>query len=197
MNNVTRKQLKNLLLVAMLNLIFTLHVNADSAPRIESFDHADGPRMENFDWLQGIWNVESHSLKRRMSGKAEWLENHMETNYRILLDGLVAINETYGTFNERPMHGIMIRTYDPAIDEWRLQWMSKGYPHLTEQVRGKFENGIGTFYGEETNEGRVFNMRFRWKMISETHAFWEQAYQNPDTLEWEVNWTLDLKRKSS
>lgn len=130
-----------------------------------------------------------------MAPQQEWLENHMETEYRILLDGLVAINDTYGTFNGRDMHGIMIRTYDPDKDEWLFQWMSQGYPHLTEQVRGRFNNGIGTFYGTEINEGRTFNMRFRWKMIDEDHAFWEQAYQDPDTKEWEVNWTLDLRKK--
>ncbi len=167
---------------------------AQRIPRTENFDVVNGPHMENFDLLAGVWNVESHSLKRRMVDEQEWQENHMETEYRILLGGIVAINDTYGTFNGGPMHGIMIRTYDPDPDEWRAQWMSRGYPHLIEQVRGRFANGVGVFYGSETNEGRTFNMRFRWKMISADHAFWEQAYQNPTTREWEVNWTLDLTR---
>ena len=76
-----------------------------------------------------------------------------------------------------------------------FHWMSKGYPHLTEQVRGRFQNGVGVFYGKETNAGRDFRMRFRWKMITEEHAFWEQAYEDPETGEWQVNWTLDLRRK--
>jgi len=176
-------------------LIPGLVAQAEEAPRIETFESIAGPPMKNFDCLDGIWNVESHSLKHRMTAEPEWLENHMETNFRILLGGLVAINETYGTFNGRDMHGTMIRTYDPDIDEWRFQWMSIGYPHLTEQVRGRFENGVGVFYGTETNDGRVFKMRFRWKMIDKNHAFWEQAYQDVDSGAWEVNWTLDLRRK--
>lgn len=165
------------------------------APRIDEFANSTCLAMDNFNLLEGKWDVESLSLKNRMSGEQEWLENHMETEYRILLDGLVVINDTYGTFNGRPMHGIMIRTYDPDKDEWLMQWMSKGYPHLTEQVRGRFKNGIGEFFGAETNAGRTFKLRFRWKMISTDHAFWEQAYQDPATGEWEVNWTLDLRRK--
>lgn len=170
---------------------------AAGAPRIEKFELVDGPHMKNFNHLEGAWVVESHSLRHRMTAEPEWLENHMETNYRILLGGLVAINETYGIFNGHDMHGLMIRTYDPDIDEWRFQWMSVGYPHLTEQVRGRFENGIGVFYGTETNDGHTFAMRFRWKMIDENHAFWEQAYQDPETDGWEVNWTLDLRRKQT
>lgn len=180
-------------------LVMCSSLAADEAsgapPRIEDFSRATGPRMENFNMLEGVWAVESHSLQRRMAAEKVWLENHMETEYRILLDGLVAINDTYGSFNNRPMHGIMIRAYDPDKDEWQFHWMSKGYPHLTEQVRGRFENGVGVFYGEEVNEGRTFKMRFRWKMISENHAFWEQSYQDPETGEWEINWTLDLRRK--
>lgn len=169
---------------------------AETTPRTENFESADGPRMDNFDLLEGVWEVESRSLKQRMAPKQEWLENHMQTEYRILLGGIVAINDTYGTFNGRDMHGIMIRTYDPDKDEWRFQWMSRGSPHLTEQVRGRFKDGVGIFHGTETNEGRTFKMRFRWKMIAKDHAFWEQAYQNPDSEEWEVNWTLDLRRKT-
>jgi len=161
----------------------------------ERFDEMGGLPMENFDGLAGKWHVYSRSLKHRMASRQEWSENHMETEYRILLGGLVVINDTYGKFNGQEMHGIMIRSYDPDQDEWRFQWMSRGYPHLTEQVRGRFRDGIGTFYGQEKNAGRDFRMRFRWKMIAEDHAFWEQAYQDPDTGEWEVNWTLELTRK--
>ncbi|MEO9469743.1 DUF1579 family protein [Parasphingorhabdus sp.] len=167
------------------------------APRTELFVVKDNPEMENFNWLSGTWMVESRSLKDRLSPDKTWVRNRMETRYRILLGGLVAINDTVGTFNKKPMHGIMIRTYDPDKNEWLFQWLSKGYPHLTEQVRGRFENGIGLFYGTEIHQGQKFNMRFRWKMISRNHAFWEQAYQNPETHVWEPNWTLDLTRPAS
>lgn len=150
--------------------------------------------MENFNPLEGIWDVESRSLKQRMAETEEWQVNHMQTEYRILLGGLVAINDTYGTFNGGDMHGIMIRTYDPEKDEWLFQWMSKGYPHLTEQVRGRFKDGMGVFYGSESHKGTVYPMRFRWKMINENHAYWDQAYQDLVTKEWQINWTLKLTR---
>jgi len=186
---------RSLLSVLSAAMIATSPAGAQS--KIDSFENIIGPPMENFDILEGIWDVESRSLKNRMSGDKIWLTNRMETKYRILLDGLVAINDTYGTFNDKPVHGIMIRTYDPDKNEWRFQWMSQGYPHLTEQVKGRFENGIGVFYGQETNRGRTFRMRFRWKLISQDHAFWEQAYQDPESGEWEVNWTLNLRRKTA
>ena len=181
-------------IAAMMFLSACAH--SEQVTTMENFETSTELSMENFYALEGVWDVESRSLKQRMSGDPEWLENHMETTYRVLLGGLVVINDTYGTFNDRPMHGIMIRTYDPDKDEWRFQWMSEGYPHLIEQVRGRFKNGVGAFYGTETYQGRDFKMRFRWKMISADHAFWDQSYQDPESGEWEINWTLDLRRKS-
>ncbi|GJL94742.1 MAG: hypothetical protein DHS20C05_11470 [Hyphococcus sp.] len=145
--------------------------------------------------LEGIWEVESYSLQERMTDKKIWQRNVMETHYRVLLDGLVVINDTYGAFNNNPMHGIMMRAYDPDLDQWQFHWMSKDYPHLTEQVRGNFKNGVGIFHGTEESNGKLYDMRFRWKMIDDKHAFWEQSYKNPSTQEWEINWTLDLRRK--
>lgn len=151
--------------------------------------------MKDFSLLEGKWDVRSESLADRLSADEEWQVNRMETHYRILLDGLVAINDTYGAFNGRDMHGIMMRAYDPDKDEWLFQWMSKGYPHLTEQVRGHFENGFGLFYGREQYRGQEFNMRFRWRMTDRNHAYWDQAYQDPESLEWRINWKLALTRE--
>ncbi len=195
MFTVHRSLIASLMLPAMALLSVPVAGEAQQVPRVESFDVLTGPPMENFNMLEGVWDVESHSLLDRLATDRQWVENRMETTYRVLLDGLVVVNDTYGTFNGGDMHGIMIRTYDPDLDEWRFQWMSAGYPHLTEQVRGSFADGVGVFYGSEMNGGRMFRMRFRWKLISEDHAFWEQSYLNPETREWEPNWTLDLRRK--
>lgn len=152
--------------------------------------------IENFDFLDGVWRIDSRHRSRRMRHSDRWLQNNLETEYQILLGGLVALNQTYGTFNGGPMHGFMVRTYDPDIDEWTMQWMARGHPHLTEQVRGRFHDGVGEFLGSEVNEGRTFAMRFRWFRLAEDRAYWEQSYQDPETGEWEVNWTMDLNRIS-
>ncbi len=150
--------------------------------------------VENFDFLEGKWHVWSHSLRERMSESVEWLENTMETEFTVFLGGLVVINNTYGTFNGNDMDGLMIRAYDPSKDEWEFRWMSRAYPHLTEQVRGRFDQGIGLFYGTEQYDGHTFEMRFRWKQLSEDRAYWDQSYQDPETGAWQVNWILEYRR---
>jgi len=162
-----------------------------------SVDLSNTIPITNFDFLEGVWQIDSRHQRSRMNDDQVWLQNDLETEYQILLGGLVALNQTYGAFNGRPMHGFMMRTYDPDIDQWTMQWMSRGYPHLTEQVRGRFRDGFGEFLGTEVNQGRTFAMRFRWYRLGDDHAYWEQSYQDPDSGEWEVNWMMELRRAAS
>lgn len=190
------RMLAGLLAASVLALSSSQAEPAGTCADIADVDACE-PRLEmkDFSLLEGKWEVRSESLADRLGENETWQVNQMETHYRILLGGLVAINETYGTFNGRDMHGIMIRTYDPAKDEWLFQWMSKGYPHLTEQVRGRFEKGVGLFYGSETYRGREFKMRFRWRMANENNAYWDQSYHDPVSLDWKVNWKLILTKQ--
>jgi len=152
--------------------------------------------VENFDFMEGIWRIDSRHLRRRMRGSTSWVQNDLEGDFTVRLGGYVVMNTNTGTFNGNTMEGFMIRTYDPDTDEWTMRWMSRGYPHLTEQVRGRFADGFGEFFGVEENDGRSFTMRFRWYQLSDGRAYWEQAYQDPDTEEWEINWTMDMHRIS-
>lgn len=165
---------------------------AQVAPRVESFHPDSVVPMSDFSGLEGVWSVESRSLVDRLAADQVWLLNTMETRFQVLLGGLVVINNTWGTFNDVSMDAIMIRTHDPDLNEWRFQWMSSVYPHLTEQVRGRFENGVGAFHGTEAYGDERFPMRFRWKRLSDDHYFWEQAYQIGDG--WRPNWTLEFRR---
>src|SRR5262249_61898110 len=69
-------------------------------------------------------------------------------------------------------------------------------PHAAFQppVRGRFENGIGTFYGDTTVNGAPARMRFIWSRITATSARWEQAYSTDKGAKWETNWIMEFDR---
>lgn len=169
-------------------------LGAQVTSRIESFHPDSVIPMHDFTDLVGEWEVESRSLLERMTPTPEWRVDRMRTRFEQPLEGLVAINHTWGMFNDQSMSAIMIRTYDPDRDEWRFQWMSSVYPRLTEQVRGRFTDGTGAFFGCEEYAGVEYEMRFRWKRVGPDHFFWEQAYRDPRSDRWVVNWTLDFTR---
>lgn len=152
--------------------------------------------MKDFDFLHGMRIIRHQRLKESMVGSDEWII--FETNYEawVMLDGAASIDRVFGEVDGKPFEGISVRTYDRDNDTWTIYWMDIWNSNLREQVKGRFESGIGTFYGTETYEGVTYRMRFLWKDITETSARWEQAYQHPETGDWETNWIMDFYKSS-
>jgi hypothetical protein len=61
-------------------------------------------------------------------------------------------------------------------------------------VVGRFENGVGTFYGNDLHEGRPVRTRFIWSEITATSALWQQALSVDDGKTWETNWYMRMTR---
>lgn len=154
--------------------------------------------MDDFAFIHGNWKIYHKKLSTRLAKSTEWAE--FETNYEAwpLVNGVANADKVYGEIGGSYYEGASVRTYEKDIDEWTIYWVDAAYPALTEQVRGRFdENGIGTFYGEEDCNGRRVKMRFIWKNIDENNAYWDQAYQDPASGEWETNWIMEFRRKET
>src|SRR5208283_6106459 len=65
---------------------------------------------------------------------------------------------------------------------------------LDPPVRGSFQDGVGTFYADDTWEGKPIRMRFIWSKITATSCHWEQAFSTDKGVTWETNWVQDIQR---
>jgi len=151
----------------------------------------------DFDFIYGEWTILHRKLKERMAGSDEWLE--FETNYEAwpILNGLANADKAFGVVGGDYFEGMSIRTYDVEKDLWTIYWMDTSHPLLQEQVRGRFENGVGIFFGEEMLNGKTYRLRFLWKKNADDSLRWDQAFQDPETKEWETNWIMEFTRKTA
>jgi hypothetical protein len=64
-------------------------------------------------------------------------------------------------------------------------------------VKGRFENGVGTFTSDYEENGRPMRVRYLWSRITPTSARWEQATSADLGKTWDTNWTMDWTRVAS
>ena len=65
---------------------------------------------------------------------------------------------------------------------------------LDPPVKGRFENGVGRFYGDYTQDGKPMRVRFVWSHITPTSARWEQASSSDGGKTWTPNWVMQFRR---
>ena len=133
---------------------------------------ASGAR--DFDFLVGEWRVHHKRLK---PGTQEWIEFKGTCSNRKLLDGTANVEEHALDSPSGAYRAVGLRAYDSKSGQWAIWWLDGRYPSgpLDPPVKGGFENGVGRFYADYTQDGKPMRGRFLWSNITPTSARFEQA----------------------
>lgn len=150
--------------------------------------------MNDFDFLIGSWDLANKRLKKALAGCAEWEEFPATSECISLLGGVANLDEL--SMPTKAYSGVTLRLFNREREEWSLYWISSRDPFIDTPVVGRFSDGVGTFYGDDTYEGQPIRVRFVWSNITPTSAHWEQAFSADDEQTWETNWTNDLTRRT-
>jgi len=153
-------------------------------------DHA-----HDFDFLIGKWNVHHWRLKDRLANSHEWVEFEGTSQLWMTMGGHSTVDDNYIGLPSGPYRAVGVRGYDPKTQTWAIFWLDGRNPHKIEPpVIGNFQNGIGTFEGDDTFNDKPIKVRFTWSRITPTSAHWEQAFSPDGGKSWEVNWRMDFTR---
>ena len=154
-----------------------------------------GPAVHDFDFLPGTYRVHHRRLVARLAGSDEWQEfDGMSTAWPIL-GGAGNVDDNVLELPDGTYRAISIRTFDPSTDQWRIWWLDGRAPaRLDPPVTGSFENGIGTFIGDDTFNGRPILVRYLWSNITDRTWRWEQSFSPDGGTTWEANWIMDGTR---
>ena len=155
--------------------------------------HDQNDARGDFDFIHGHWQVQNERLRARLVGSEEWEVFTATDECRPLLGGIGNLEE-FHTAWAGGYEGLALRLYDIAARQWRIHWSSNRSGVLDPPVSGRFENGIGTFYGEDSHEGRPVRVRFLWNHTSANTAHWQQAFSIDDGTTWETNWHMWFRR---
>ncbi len=157
---------------------------------------ADLSGLHAFDARMGEWRVHSRQLKERLAGSHEWVEfDGTQSGYKTM-DGWGNVIENVFNKPDGTYHGLTIRAYDPKTAQWAIWWLDGRDPSsaLDPPMKGRFDNGVGIFYADDTYKGKPIRVRFTWTQVTPKSGHWEQAYSPDAGKTWETNWISDFKR---
>lgn len=149
----------------------------------------------DFDFLFGDWTVHHRRLAKRLENSTEWIEFAGPATARKVLGGLGNFDEIAVNLPEDPYLGATLRLFNPETGNWSIHWMDSRHPGtLDPPMIGRFENGRGLFFGDDTFNGKPIRIRFIWTPLTQTSCRWEQAFSADGGATWETNWTMDFER---
>lgn len=155
---------------------------------------ADAPR--DFDFLVGRWDVAHRKLRRRLAGSDQWDAFGGTLVNWPALGGHGNVGDNVFDAPGGAYRGVGIRSYDAAAGQWSSWWLDgRSAAMIAPAVQGRFANGVGTFVGDDSFEGRPIRTRVTWSRITPRSARWEQAFSADGGASWETNWISDFARR--
>lgn len=153
---------------------------------------ADG--RHDFDFFFGRWRVAHRRLRNRLAGDTLWEEFAGSGETRPLIGGLGNVDDNVLELPAGTYRAATLRLFSPATRLWSIWWVDARNPVLEPPVHGCFENGVGTFFGDDVLAGRPIRVRFVWSEITPRSARWDQAFSADGGASFEHNWTMRFER---
>lgn len=149
----------------------------------------------DFDFLQGVWNVQNRKLKTRLNNCTDWDEFPSVLKMQKVLTGLGNVENYYATFNGEAFEGMAIRLFDETTKLWKIYWVDSNTCKMDENpVTGSFENSVGKFYAWDTFNGTAIKILYQWDATDADKPIWSQAFSQDEGNTWEWNWEMHFTK---
>jgi hypothetical protein len=167
----------------------------DAGPASAASPVQDG--QHDFDPLLGSWKYHLRRRTNPLTGSTTWVDlTGTGVCYR-LWDGRAQLDTILVNGESGHIEGLTLRLYNPKSHEWRLYWAnSKDGVVVIPQI-GRFKNGHGEFYAQDTLNDRSIFVKFDWTGLATASPHFEQSFSADGGKTWEVNWITDQTRQAS
>ncbi|MEP6874591.1 MAG: DUF1579 domain-containing protein [Burkholderiales bacterium] len=153
--------------------------------------------LDDFDFFIGRWRVAHRRLRDRLAGCREWVEFGGSTVVQKTLGGLGNMDDNTLALPGGAYRALTLRSFDAEARQWSIWWLDGRWPgRLDAPMVGRFENGEGAFYADDTLDGQPIRVRFLWTVPGPDRPRWEQAFSADGGATWETNWTMDFTRSA-
>ena len=169
-------------------------------PGLIAIDSANGAASapsapRDFDAFLGRWQVRHRSLKQRLVGSNDWEEFEGTSHWQSILGGTANFNESVVHRAGATYQSLGLRAYDAKTAVW-TDWSLSGRDptKITVDGVGRFVNGVGTFFADDTFQDKAVRVRGIFTPLSPRSMRWEQAFSPDGGRTWETNYVMEHTR---
>jgi hypothetical protein len=150
---------------------------------------------QDFDFAVGDWSVKHRRLADRLVGCVDWIEFDGRMSTHMVLGGFGNVEDNLLHLPDGAYRALALRSFNPQTKQWSIWWLDARLPaQIDVPVVGQFENGVGTFYADDSLNGVPIRIRFIWSSEDPNNSRWEQAFSSDGGATWETNWTMAFSR---
>lgn len=144
----------------------------------------------DFDFLAGEWRIHHRS----MDAPGHWIEFEGEATCWTILGGIASVEEL--RIPVRDFHGMGLRLLNQETKIWMDHWVNARSGVITAPGQmGGFENGVGTFISEDTDNGQPIIARGVWDRIDAGRSHrWFQGVSRDGGRTWNDTWFMEWRR---
>lgn len=150
--------------------------------------------QKDFDFEIGIWKTKLRLLKSPLSSSTTWVEYEGSSIVREVCNGRANLVELNVEGSAGRIEGLSLRLYHPETKQWSLNFANIRDGNLAIPAVGRFKNGRGEFFNEDTFNGQKILVRFVISQITANSSHFEQAFSTDNGKTWETNWIADDER---
>jgi hypothetical protein len=142
----------------------------------------------DFDFELGTWKTHVRRLVKPLTGSTTWVEMNGVTTVKPVWGGRANLVELEADGPNGHFRGLSLRLYNPETRTWSLNFANAADGTLTIPTVGKFKEGRGEFFNEDTLGDKPILVRFVITPLSPTSIRFEQAFSADQGKTWEINW---------
>ena len=149
----------------------------------------------DFDYLEGNWNIRNRTLKEQLAGSDEWNEFDATQEFRLILLGLGNFDIFHTEFDGNPFEGLTVRLFDPQTRLWTIYWADSNAVKRDGGKVGSFDGDMGEFFGREVVGGKDVIVKFHWDKRNPKAPIYSRAFTADAGRTWEWNWYSNFSRR--
>jgi hypothetical protein len=148
----------------------------------------------DFDFDDGAWTIHMRRLLHPLTGSSEWTTMDGETVVHPLWGGRANLATVEADGRSGHLELLALRLYNPAARQWSISFATAEGGVLSVPCVGRFRDGRGDFYDQETVGGRSILVRFSIWPNGQDSVGSEQAFSADGGKTWETNWVNAMAR---